>query len=76
MRAKDLYRPQAWMSGAAKGAESIIKLTLESRGDVTDVTLLHSGVPGDELGRQQEEGWTFVLSALAGWPAAGRATRS
>jgi len=29
------------------------------------VTLRHSGAPDDELGRQHNEGWTWVLSMLA-----------
>jgi uncharacterized protein YndB with AHSA1/START domain len=53
-----------WMSEATKGAESIVTVTLESRGDQTEVTLRHAGVPDDELGRRHKEGWTWILSAL------------
>jgi hypothetical protein len=31
----------------------------------TEVTLRHSGVPDDEMGRQHEGGWTWLLSMLA-----------
>ncbi len=54
-----------WMSEATKGAESIVTVTMESQGEQTEVTLRHSGVPDDEMGRQHKEGWTWVLSALA-----------
>jgi len=54
-----------WMSEATKGAESIVTVTMEARGDQTEVTLRHSGVPDDEMGRQHKDGWTWVLSALA-----------
>jgi len=54
-----------WMSEATKGAESVVTVTMETRGDLTDVTLRHSGVPDDEMGRQHKEGWTFILNALA-----------
>jgi uncharacterized protein YndB with AHSA1/START domain len=30
-----------------------------------EVTLRHTGLPDDELGRQHEQGWTWMLSALA-----------
>jgi uncharacterized protein YndB with AHSA1/START domain len=56
-----------WMSEATKGVESIVVVTFkfEPRGDQTRVTLRHSGVPDDEMGRQHKEGWTCVLSKLA-----------
>jgi uncharacterized protein YndB with AHSA1/START domain len=54
-----------WMSEATKGAESIVLITLEPRGDATELTLRHSGVPDDEMGRQHKDGWTWMLSVLA-----------
>lgn len=62
-----------WVSEATKGLESIVTLTLEPQGEGTDVTLRHSGLPDDELGRQHKDGWTFILSALAEGMAARRA---
>lgn len=53
-----------WMSEATKGLESIVTVTLEPRGEQTEITLRHANVPDDELGRQHEEGWTWVLTAL------------
>lgn len=54
-----------WVSEATKGVESIVDVTFERRGDQCEVTLRHSGVPDDEMGRQHQEGWTLVLSMLA-----------
>jgi len=54
-----------WMSEGTKGAESVVTVTLQQRGDQTDVTLRHAGVPDDELGHQHKEGWTWILNALA-----------
>ncbi len=54
-----------WMSEATKGAESIVTVTMEPRGDETEVTLHHSGIPDDEMGRRPKEGWNWVLAALA-----------
>jgi uncharacterized protein YndB with AHSA1/START domain len=55
----------SWMSEATKGVESIVLFTLEPKGEHTEVTLHHSGVPDDDMGRQHKEGWTWVLSMLA-----------
>lgn len=53
------------MSEATKGVESVVTVTFEPRGDQTEVTLRHTGVPDDEMGRQHREGWAWVLSMLA-----------
>ncbi len=62
-------RPRAvdytWVSEATKGVESVVAVTFEPRGDQSEVTLHHSGVPDDEMGRQHKDGWTWVLSMLA-----------
>ena len=54
-----------WVSEATKGLESVVSVTFEPRGEQTEITLRHSGVPDDEIGRQHREGWTWILSALA-----------
>jgi len=75
-----LKRPRVveytWMSEATKGPESVVTVTMEPRGDETEVTLRHSGAPDDEMGRQHKEGWTWVLSALADAFAARRCASS
>ena len=53
------------MSEATKGAEPIVTVTMEGSGNQTEVTLRHSAVPDDEMGRQHKDGWAWVLSALA-----------
>ena len=66
-----------WMSEATKGAESIVTVTMGPRGEETEVTLRHSGVPDDELGRHHKDGWTWMLSALAeGFASRQPASRS
>jgi len=54
-----------WVSEATQGVESVVAVTFEPHGDQTEVTLRHSGVPDDEMGRRHKEGWTWVLSMLA-----------
>ena len=65
-----------WMSEGTKGAESIVTLTMEPRGGETEVTLRHSGVPDDEMGRRHKDGWTWILNALAEGLAARRSASS
>ena len=65
-----------WMSEGTKGAESVVTVTLQHRGDQTDVTLRHAGVPDDELGHQHKEGWTWILNSLADALAARRSATS
>ena len=54
-----------WMSEATKGCESVVRVTFAANGEKTEVTLQHSGVPDDEMGRQHKDGWDWVLSMLA-----------
>ena len=54
-----------WVSEATKGVESVVLVTFEPRGEQTEVTLRHSSVPDDEMGRQHKDGWGWVLSTLA-----------
>jgi len=65
-----------WMSEGTQGVESVVTVTFEPRGDQTEVTLRHSGVPDDEMGRRHEQGWTWVLSMLAERFGARTATTS
>jgi uncharacterized protein YndB with AHSA1/START domain len=75
-----LERPRlveyTWMSEATKGAETVVTLNFDARGEQTEVTLRHSGVPDDELGRKHKYGWSFVLGALADVLAAHRSASS
>jgi uncharacterized protein YndB with AHSA1/START domain len=54
-----------WVSEATRGLESVVTLTLEPRGAQTLVSLRHSNVPDDAMGRRHEEGWGYVLGAIA-----------
>jgi uncharacterized protein YndB with AHSA1/START domain len=65
-----------WMSEGTKDAESVVALTFEPRGNDTEVTLRHSGVPDDEMGRQHKDGWAWVLDMLAQAMAARRSASS
>ena len=65
----EIDRPKSlqhtWVSEATKGVESIVTMTFRPSGGATEVTLRHTGVPDDEMGRRHKEGWGWVLSMLA-----------
>lgn len=54
-----------WMSEATGGIESTVTVALEPKGGETLVTLRHADLPDDEMGRQHEEGWKFIVGAIA-----------
>jgi uncharacterized protein YndB with AHSA1/START domain len=54
-----------WVSEATRGVESVVTVTFQPLGDETEVTLRHSNVPDDEMGRRHAEGWTWMLNILA-----------
>lgn len=64
-----------WMSEATKGLESVVTITFEPQGPKTLMTLRHSGIPDDEMGRQHRDGWDWMLQAIeqrfAGKPSGG-----
>src|ERR1700743_1896951 len=47
------------MSESTKDLESIVAVSFEKQGANTLVTLRHSGVPDDEMGRKHKEGWEW-----------------
>jgi uncharacterized protein YndB with AHSA1/START domain len=52
------------MSEATRGLESVVSITLERRDGGTEVTLRHSNLPDDEMGRQHKDGWSWYLDVL------------
>ncbi len=54
-----------WMSEATRGVESVVTVTLTPKDGGTLVTLRHTGVPDDEMGRSHADGWGFILGAVA-----------
>jgi len=54
-----------WVSEATRGLESVVTVTLEPVGAKTRVGLRHANVPDDDMGRRHEQGWGFLLDAIA-----------
>jgi uncharacterized protein YndB with AHSA1/START domain len=54
-----------WVSEATHGLESLVTITLARRDGGTELTLRHSNLPDDDMGREHQGGWTWYLDVLA-----------
>jgi len=50
-----------WMSPNTLGVESTVTVTFEKKGEDTLMTLVHSGLPDDDLAKGHEKGWNYFL---------------
>jgi uncharacterized protein YndB with AHSA1/START domain len=53
-----------WMSPVTRGLETEVTVRFKKQGLGTLMTLRHSGLPDDELGRTHQAGWTFLMGLL------------
>jgi uncharacterized protein YndB with AHSA1/START domain len=53
-----------WMSRHTLGLESTVTVTFQKKGDGTLLTLVHAGLPNDDLAKPHEKGWNFILDNL------------
>lgn len=54
-----------WVSEATRGWESVVRIEFQPLEDETEVTLRHSNLPDDAMGQRHQEGWMWMLNALA-----------
>lgn len=54
-----------WMSEATHGLESVVTISLAEDNGQTQLTLRHSGLPDDDMGRSHEKGWNYIASQVA-----------
>ena len=70
-----LERPRliehTWASEGTQGVDTLVRITLKTRGDRTLFSLRHTGLPNPESARAHEEGWGMIL----GWLQNGFASR-
>jgi uncharacterized protein YndB with AHSA1/START domain len=50
----------SWMSRNTLGEESTVTVTFQKKGEGTLMTLLHSGLPNDDMVRAHEKGWNSI----------------
>ena len=50
-----------WVSPATLGQESTVTVTFRKQGEVTLMTLVHSGLPDTDEARGHERGWNYFL---------------
>ncbi len=50
--------------GAFSGHMGAVTVTLEQKGAGTLLTLRHADLPDDDMGRQHQGGWQFVVGAI------------
>jgi uncharacterized protein YndB with AHSA1/START domain len=62
-------RPRAvehtWMSEHTRGIETTVSVTFEPHGGGTQMTIVHRGLPDDDMGQAHERGWSFLLARVA-----------
>jgi uncharacterized protein YndB with AHSA1/START domain len=54
-----------WVSEATYGRESVVTIRFQPLEDETEITLRHSNLPDEAMGKRHEEGWMWMLNALA-----------
>jgi len=54
-----------WMSPMTLGEESLVTVTFTKAGDDTVMTLVHSGLPDNDKGRQHKDGWYYFLGLFS-----------
>jgi uncharacterized protein YndB with AHSA1/START domain len=64
-----IERPRAvehtWMSEHTHGIETTVSVSFEPGEGGTQMTIVHRGIPDDDMGRSHERGWTFLLARVA-----------
>jgi uncharacterized protein YndB with AHSA1/START domain len=50
-----------WVSPVAQGAESLVTVSFKKQGKDSLMTLVHSGLPNNDGGREHEIGWNYFL---------------
>jgi uncharacterized protein YndB with AHSA1/START domain len=55
----------SWMSRNTLGQESTVAVTFQKKETGTLMTLLHSGLPNDDMARAHEKGWNSIADKFS-----------
>jgi uncharacterized protein YndB with AHSA1/START domain len=56
----------SWMSRHTLGEESMVTATFQRKEESTLMTLVHSGLPNDDVARAHEKGWNSIFDRFSG----------
>ena len=51
----------SWMSRNTLGEESTVTVTFQKKGEGTLMSLLHSGLPNEDMAKAHEKGWNSIF---------------
>ena len=55
----------SWMSRYTLGEESTVTVTFQKKREGTLLTLLHSGLPNDDMAKAHDKGWNSILEKFS-----------
>jgi uncharacterized protein YndB with AHSA1/START domain len=55
----------SWMSRNTLGEESMVTVTFQKKGEGTLMTLVHSGLPNDDMAKAHEKGWNSIFDKVS-----------
>ena len=55
----------SWMSRNTLGEESMVTVTFQEKGECTHMTILHSGLPNDDMAKAHEKGWNSIFDRFS-----------
>ena len=65
----DIDRPgriqHSWMSRNTLGEETTVTVTFQKKGEDTLITIVHSGLPNDDMAKAHEKGWNSILDKFS-----------
>jgi uncharacterized protein YndB with AHSA1/START domain len=55
----------SWMSRNTLGEETTVTVTFQKKGEDTLMTVLHSGLPNEDMATAHEKGWNSILDKFS-----------
>jgi uncharacterized protein YndB with AHSA1/START domain len=53
-----------WVSEHTRGKESVVTIEFTPRGQQTELSLIHEGLPDEDMAMAHTKGWTYFLDTL------------